>query len=51
MWAVLQSPISLTTHSTSFLQDNLPTGSVVTIDSTPVYTVDKESPQFIVDEG
>lgn len=64
MWAQLQTPINMETHSTSFLQDSVPSGSVIAIDTAPTYTIDKaqdietavqdnkttESPQTIVEE-
>lgn len=50
--AQLQTPIDLETHSTSFLQDSVPSGSVIAIDTAPTYTIEKamESPQTIVEE-
>lgn len=50
MWAQLQTPVNMETHSTSFLQDSVPSGSVIAIDTAPVYTIEKESPQTIVEE-
>lgn len=41
MWAQLQTPVNMETHSTSFLQDSVPSGSVIAIDTAPTYTIDK----------
>ena len=43
MWAQLQPPVNMETHSTSFLflQDSVPGGSLIAIDTAPTYTIDK----------